>query len=151
MGGWWNKIRLFQALTVGTTLFLDLDTCATGPLESIAGVDSSFAALRDFYRPDRLGSGVMVWNGDHSDIWRDWKKEGKPKLAGGDQQWIDDMRPFCDRLQDKVPGKIVTYKPLGHDPSTFLKEVPKGASIVCFHGQPKPHEVNGWVKELWRE
>lgn len=148
LGGWWNKLRLFQLLMNGPVLYLDLDTIITGPLDCFEGLETNFAALRDFWRPEVLGSGVMFWRGDHSDIYRKWKKAGKPILAGGDQEVLEQYRPHCDRLQQLLPGKIISMKPYG--PGRILAEVPKGVSIVACHGQPKPHELGGWVKDFWR-
>ena len=132
---------------MGTVLYLDLDTIITGPLEPVVRVDTAFAALRDFYRPQGLGSGVVLWNGDHSEIWRQWKKFGKPILPGGDQEWLEYARGRCDRLQDLLPGRIHSY----NAPVT-LQIAPPGCSIICCHGEPRPHQINGWVKELyWHE
>lgn len=149
LGGWWNKILVYQLCREGETLFLDLDTIVTGSLDCFVSLDTKFAALRDFWRPEGLGSGVMYWRGDHSDIYRRWKKAGRPKLPGGDQEWLEMVRPYCDRLQEKLPGKIISYKSLG--PGRFLTDVPRGTCLVCCHGDPKPHQLAGWVKDYWHE
>ena len=49
------------------------------------------------------------------------------------------------RLQDRYDG-IVSYKADKCD-----KAPPEGARIVCFHGQPKPHNCGApWVAAAWR-
>ena len=49
-----------------------------------------------------------------------------------------------DRFQDLFPGRIVSQK-------TDMKNnvLPPGASVVCFHGKPKPWEVKAdWIPKL---
>jgi CTP-dependent riboflavin kinase/uncharacterized Rossmann fold enzyme len=140
--GWWAKLWLFHELK-GPTLYLDLDTVITGPLEPL-DYQGEFACLRDFYRPDGLGSGVMMWNGDLSRIWRDWDESGRPILQGGDQEWIEQAYPHAERLQDVFPGLICSFK------VDATEGIPKDASVVCFHGKPRPHEVAGWVSDVWK-
>jgi uncharacterized Rossmann fold enzyme len=139
--GWWAKLWLFHELK-GPTLYLDLDTVITGPLEALE--PGEFACLRDFYRPDGLGSGVMLWNGDLSKIWHDWNSSGRPALHGGDQEWIEQAHPHAHRLQDVYPGLFASFK------RDAMDGIPSGASVVCFHGQPRPHEVGGWVPDVWK-
>jgi len=142
--GWWNKLWLFKkGVLEGRVLFLDLDTIITGNLDPFLEYSGDFALLRDFYR-DGYGSGVMVWNGDHSHIWDDYVKAGYPVLSGGDQAWIENYD--AQLLQDLYPGKIVSYK-------VHAREwPPDGASIVCFHGNPNPHDYpSKWIEQVWRK
>jgi hypothetical protein len=47
------------------------------------------------------------------------------------------------RLQDAFPGLFVSYKQINGPPEK--------ASVVVFHGKPRPHEVTtGWVPEVWK-
>jgi uncharacterized Rossmann fold enzyme len=140
--GWMNKLYLFKrgVFTEGRVLFLDLDTTLCGRIDKIAQYDGEFAMLRDFYRPDGYGSGLMAWQaGFGSEIWERYETAGFPIVQGGDQAFIDqvfektDYKP--DVLQDLFPGQIVSYK------VHCTMEVPVDANIVCFHGNPRPHEV----------
>jgi hypothetical protein len=63
----------------------------------------------------------------------------------GDQEWIDENVTQADRWQDLAPGKIGSYK------VDELHEGPKDFAICCFHGVPRPHEVDGWIREHWKE
>lgn len=136
--GWWNKLQLFRpgAFPAGErVVYLDLDTVVVGDLGPLLDYRGPFAALRDFYRKWGLGSGVMAWEaGTCDDIWTEWDRLGRPELRGGDQSWIEYMRPDAVRLQNEVPG-IVSYK------VHCLNGVPKHSRLVCFHGSPRPHEV----------
>lgn len=145
--GWWSKMWLFSGEGINVqsrVLFFDLDTIICGPLDEIADYDGSFAALQDFYRPRGLGSGVLMWQaGEDNDILDDWLSFGAPRFAGGDQAWIELARPDADRLQTLFPGKFVSFK------ADCAAGLPKGASVLCFHGQPKPHNCGGWAQEIW--
>lgn len=141
---WWAKLQMFRphAFAKGErVLYFDLDTVITGPLDDIATYAGPFACLRDFYRPWGLGSGVMLWqHGTCNDLWSEWVAKGEPKLRGGDQSWVEVMRPDAIRLQDRFPGQIASWK------KDCAAGIPAGARIVCFHGTPRPHEV-GWAKQ----
>ena len=144
--GWWAKLYLFNLHLDGKVLYLDLDTLVTGSLDFIGLYDGDFAILRDFYRPEGYGSGVMMWNKDHRYIWDEWFEN--PVIHPlGDQGWIEEKVKSADRLQDIFPGKIVSYK------VDCENGLPEGASICAFHGTPKPHEFdeNHWVTRKWNE
>jgi uncharacterized Rossmann fold enzyme len=148
--GWWSKLALFRPGLFpdgDRVLFLDLDTLITGRLDEIAAYDGPFAILRDFYRPDGLQSAVMAWRaGDWSKLWTSYAAAGCPITGqGGDQAWIEQYqwRDDVDLLQDIFPGTFVSYKQINGPPEK--------ASVVCFHGRPRPHEVTtGWVPEVWK-
>jgi uncharacterized Rossmann fold enzyme len=157
--GWWAKLFCFSpdAFPAGErVLYFDLDTVITGPLDEIAAYDGDFAILRDVYRPKGLQSSVMAWQaGAMNYMWTDYVKNGYPQLTGGDQEWIENVgyvkpipagRPtFWSILQDIFPGLFRSYK---LDCTDF---VPKGTSVVFFHGLPRPHQVTtGWVPDVWR-
>lgn len=146
--GWWAKLYLFSedAFPKGErVLYFDLDTCITGPLDAIAGCTSWFAILRDAYRPDGLQSSVMAWEaGKTTDVWDLWEDAGRPEVEGGDQAWIEQFGGL-DLLQDLFPGQLRSYK------VECRYEIPKGTSVVFFHGHPRPHEViAAWVPEVWK-
>ena len=141
---WWAKLEMFRpdAFPAGErVLYLDLDSIVTGSLDDIATYAGPFACLRDFYRPWGLGSGVMLWeHGTCNDLWSEWDAKGRPKLKGGDQAWVEVMRPDAVRLQDQFPGQFASWK------RDCVTGIPAGTRVVCFHGKPRPHEV-GWAKQ----
>ena len=157
LSGWWAKLALFRSGALdGRVLYLDLDTIIVDSLDFIASYSGDFAILRDFYRPDGYGSGVMLWNKPQPQVWDDWVKEKRPNHPLGDQGWMEQKVPDADRLQDVFPGKIVSFK------ADCEEAIPSGASIVCFHGEPKPHQLDPeysvdnlllqhWVGEIRQE
>lgn len=169
--GWWAKVRIF--ITEGPVLYLDLDTIITGSLDaiikSILSIRNEIIMLRGFYRPDYC-SGIMGWNADFSWLYDLYMEKYLPKAKfsnshhairmkidrtqfRGDQEWLqyvfkNDRRQHVLLIQDLVPDAICSYKV--HIQETEM--VPEGASIVCFHGKPRPHEITPipeWMKIHW--
>jgi len=146
--GWWAKLELFRpALFSGTVLYFDLDTILVDDIAALGGFDGGIGLLRDFYRPTGLGSGVMAWNGQEvAQLYHRFASEAGAWFSnpGGDQAFIEAALPGAQRLQDRFPGKIVSYKVDG-----CAAGPPAGAAVICFHGAPKPHEIGGWVARAW--
>lgn len=148
--GWWSKIELFK--NFNTAFYIDLDTVLTGDItDMVFSPLEGFEALRNLSTPkdDRIGSGIMRWNGDYSHIYRQFKRAPEKYMEQyvtsqkwGDQGFIFDMVKNIKYLQDRFPGKILSFK-------VDLKKrkyPPEECSIVCFHGKPKPMDVDfDWV------
>ena len=148
--GWWNKLYLFKLNVFDEgerVCFLDLDTAILGDISQIASYKGEFAILRDFYRPQGFNSGLMLWRGGFgTNIWDSFLKAGKPDIEGGDQVWIEKRQRGADILQDKFLGCFASYKEKGKIAP------PRGTKIVCFHGDPKPHQIkDGWVPKVWKK
>jgi Protein of unknown function DUF115/Methyltransferase domain len=153
--GYWNKLYLFSpaAFQQGErVLYLDLDTCITGPLDHIAAYNGDFAILRDVYRPAGLQSSVMLWEAGRYNFWEMWEALKRPLDPLGDQGILEiafDHYPErygqAQILQDLFPGKFRSYK------QQCRVEIPRNTSVVFFHGKPRPHEIeSGWVPEVWK-
>ncbi len=139
--GWWSKMELFRPDIEGDMLYFDLDTVIVGDLKKIASVNN-LTMLSDFFVPDRVASGMMfIPEAERAPIWREWVKdpEGHIKKWGGfgDQGFLGQFWGHAARWQDELPGKVLSYK------AHILKGAPiDNASVVCFHGQPRPRAVN---------
>lgn len=137
--GWWQKVYLFRDGTFDPKtriVFLDLDTVIAAPLEKLIctkGISSDW--LQGGYN-----SAVMVWDqGEHREIWSKFKLDIM-SILHGDQDWITQVSEW-----DSLPADwVVSYRFHAQD------WPPVGAKIICFHGEPKPHEITtGWVPEMW--
>lgn len=137
--GWWAKIEAFRRK--GPILYMDLDTLITGPLDDLfnAVEQHDFIALRDFYRPTQMGSGLMGWRGDMSEIYNTFltnpeahMKRCRTTKCWGDQGFIDGVVKQKTYWQDVLPGQVVSYKKHG---------VTQDANVVCFHGKPRPWDI----------
>lgn len=143
--GWDNKIALFKPGLFEDgerVIFFDLDTLILGDLDALLAYKGSLGTLRDFWRPEGLGPAVIAWEaGKHTDIWTRYAGE---QLTRGDQEWLERYwKP--DLLQDLMPGFFASYK------THCNPYPPKEASVICFHGHPRPHEcTQKWVQESWK-
>jgi hypothetical protein len=142
--GWWAKVSMFRpgVFPAGErVLYFDLDTVITGDLSDIAAYTGKFAALRDFYFKGNLNSAMMAWEAGTLDhIWRIWDRCGRPQfITGGDQAWIEAAQPEYDQWQEIIPNQIVSYK------VDCQNGIPDNTRVCCFHGRPRPHEVN-WLE-----
>lgn len=135
---WWNKLYLFKpGVLSGRVLFIDLDTVILGSLDELAAYDGEFCILRDFHKQLLYGSGLMAWKaGVGSAIWEDFVLSGCPDVSRGDQAWIQKRMPEAEFFQDLYPGQCLSYK------VHCAKNGPlPNARVICFHGDPRPHEV----------
>jgi hypothetical protein len=150
--GWWEKLRLFKPgmFPEGRVIFFDLDTFIVGNIDDIASHESDFSVLHDFWRPKGLGPAVMMWrSGWGADIWDAFVDGGQAmRHANGDQGFLEAfdggrLRREATILQEAFPGRFVSYK------THCANGIPEGASVICFHGKPRPHEAGGWASEVW--
>lgn len=155
--GWWSKIELFRL--PGPLLYFDLDTVLTGNIdalcEQVLELGDKVLMLRGFRRKD-VASGIMGWSGDmswvtdmfihalcmgdHFDETNCLRKGATKRPLKGDQDWLLELFWLKDIpgyfAQDVFPG-IYSYK--NHLQG---KDLPDDARIVCFHGRPRPADVN---------
>lgn len=148
-GSWWDKLAFMQAgmWDPGDRIwYFDLDTCIVGPLDGILKYEGPFAGLIDFYNQKFLQASCMTWvQGEMDHIYPSWISQGMPRLENGDQEFIFNQHPDFNKLQQLFPRRFVSYK---IDASLLL---PDDASVVDFHGDPKPHTIKaGWVPSVWQ-
>jgi hypothetical protein len=132
--GWWNKLELFRpgALS-GRILFLDLDTVVVGSLDALAA-SPGIIHLQDWgWKKPTYGSGVMVWDaGEHADAWI-CADPRRFAAYHGDQDWLTELGGW---------GRFPPH--LARSWRYHCREaVPRDCSVVCFHGEPKPHQLQG--------
>lgn len=152
--GWWSKIELFKpGIIFGPTLYLDLDTIITGPLEPFTNLVYDFAMLENFNENEMVGSGVMWFKDKAPGIVYERFVESPERIMGyynnvklgsyrGDQAFIWDT---LGRQVDKISSPALkSYK------KHCIGGLPDGTSIVCFHGRPRPTEVYAdWIDRYW--
>lgn len=167
--GWWHKLWLFSpeasaCLGPGRILYLDLDTVIVGNIDAYLTFRGTFSILRDLYARDKIsnnyGSAAMSWeSGWGHFIWAQFGRDPAREMRGhghGDQGYLMHVVPVQQVTfwQDYLPpNQALSFKRhirdvnrQNHDPP-----LPPGASIVFFHGRPRPHEVVdiGWMKDHW--
>lgn len=153
--GWWSKINLFAPdLLTGPTLYLDLDSLITGPLDPLLRAKPGITMVSDFTRPAMMNSSAMAWIGDFSAIWhvfcrgsseimRRYDAMRGPRV--GDQGFIHDCLNEANvRIDTFDPAHVVSFK-LG-----ARKGPPPDARVLSFHGRPKCDDpASGWAYEAW--
>jgi len=143
--GWWSKMEAFRA--VGPSLYLDLDTAVLGSLDYTASRifkasaegETAFWMLRPFRRGERWASGVMAWTGDWSSLYLDFDYQQASTLLW-DQRWISKQVEAGGQeiwpVQELMLNPVYSYKHHCRKDGP-----PSDASIVCFHGLPRPHTI----------
>ena len=152
--GWWSKIELYRpGVIIGPTLYVDLDTIITGPLDQLTDLPYEFAMLRNFNNPDVVGSGVMWFRKPLEGIYEKFLEDQKRAMEwydfkGLNGTYVGDQSFVFDFLEGKIDRldrrDIRSYK------KHCKNGLPEGTSLVCFHGPPKPTEVHTeWMKQCW--
>jgi hypothetical protein len=147
--GWWSKIEMFS--NFDECFYIDLDTVIVGNIDHIVSHPHTFTVLDNISRPGcgRIGSGLMAWRQDKSDLYRAFKSNPMKWMnkyitahRWGDQGFIQDRVKSYDTFQTLFPGEIVSYK---REVEGF-DAPPSKAKIVIFSGKTKPWDVAGsWV------
>ena len=169
---WWYKMQMFNsAHHRGQMLYFDLDVVITGSLDWIVDLPQrNFWAIHDFRRlwkksSRTINSSVMYFNTqEHGYIWNKFQQQPIGNIINtykGDQDFITEavdtrhLRYFdLDRIvswrwQVINPGTR-NRRPISHG-NVSNTQIPDGVSVVVFHGNPKPHEVdNTIVKSCWQ-
>lgn len=155
--GWWAKMELMRPDIKGDILYFDLDTVLVGSLVDLAKV-GQLAMLADLVHDARLNSGVMYLPAAaRRKAWTIWNKQPRHWMSnfhsGGDGAflaWV--FSKDAARLQDLLPGQIVSYKmhvrPALNGGEMGNGTIPRGARVICFHGRPRPPEVKWLSNEI---
>lgn len=154
--GWWAKMEMFRPDLHGDFLYVDLDTVFLRTPKSFDGL-SGPCVLADFYFPQTsVGSGLMYLpESCRGPIWENWERFPHDHIARnhGDQDFLTPLLWPAERWQNKFPYNVVSYK--AHLSKEDGQQFYKGGyddmsqiSVVCFHGKPRPWEVqhkHGWI------
>jgi hypothetical protein len=132
--GWWAKIALFApGRFAGRVLYLDLDVTITGDLAPLAHFPAPFAIVKDWNRPG-FNSSVIAWDAGAVDrLYIEFDADVMARLAG-DQDWINERMPDAATFP---LGWCASYR---RHVRTH-NHVPGSARVICYHGFPKPWDV----------
>jgi len=145
--GWWSKLLLFKYAT-GPNLYLDLDNVITGDLGAL--VSDRLSMPKNWAQSGHGGcqSSVMAWSESY-DFYKsfdpsklDSPKNGNCGAYGG--LWGD--QEFITQQLGEPGGYVHAMKGVYSYKYHCRQALPSDAIVVCFHGRPKPCEVNDpWV------
>jgi len=148
--GWWSKLLLFK-YAEGQNLYLDLDVVVTGPLDGL--VSRRLSMPMNWAQSGYGGcqSSVMSWGNRYRDLWAGFDPANitppeNPEYSGaynglhGDQEYITKVLGAPGGAWIDPMVGVYSYK------YHCRKGLPDDATVVCFHGRPKPSEVSdAWV------
>lgn len=156
--GWWAKLELFRPDIHDDIFFLDLDTVITGDISTLLA-EKRLMMLNDFYHPEFAASGVMrIPHEVKHEVWHRFtfnpERHMRIHRIAGDQGFLSrTLTPA--RWQDNYPDQFISYK--AHVAACWMPgftetrsagdgTLPPDARIVCFHGFPRPWEVQlDWI------
>jgi len=156
--GWWIKVELFRPGVIdGPTVFLDLDTVIVGPLDVLATLNSSIAMI-DLRRSGWRQLGAMYLERPPVAMYEYFARDPEGLMAYYEKhqrgQYVGDQALFKDAVGHEgipdlcalLPGFFVSYKLHCRGKGN----PPAGASVVCFHGKPRPNQVSDkWMAAAW--
>lgn len=137
--GWWAKIGLFYpGVAYGPSIYFDLDVTIENNIDYLAAHTGTFSAVQNWPQSGHGGlqSSVMAWPGQW---YLPFEKIQWPDVSThfhGDQEYIFSL---IGEDYQRIPG-VCSYK------YHCQKGKPASASIVVYHGSPKPHELG----DLWK-
>jgi hypothetical protein len=154
--------------------YFDLDTVVTGNIDDILEMDQPFATISDFGWVKGLQTAFIMWDREtRNNVWDYFTTKYRPEdyanldcdytQWGGTNQFLEECMgvvrinknpiaaiknaPKVVRLQDEFPGACASYKA---QKLAGLETLPEDISLVFFHGNPMPHQVNEtWMSEHW--
>lgn len=144
--GWWSKIELFRPdIFTGRVFYMDLDTVLVKNIDELLKFKTTFAGIRDLYHHNFLQTGIMSWDAAHNhQVYYNFVPRNQMVMTHyteGDAKWIRENVYNYDYIPDNFPGRIVSYKAHCLNKNTGHVTIPKDASIICFHGKPRPHTI----------
>jgi hypothetical protein len=168
---WWYKMQLFNAQHhQGNMLYFDLDTVIVRDISWITALPTdNLWGIRDFkylQNANRsvLNSSIMWWNvSRHAQVWHDFVSQDVAIVTRrypGDQDYIyAALGPNRIRYFDQQQVQSWRWQCLdgGYDfsrrahrrPGTGT-QIPPDASVLVFHGNPKPHKISdSEIVKLW--
>jgi len=158
-----KKLRLFDrhGLPEPAFLYLDLSLVIRRDLSDLLefafNAPQDLVIVRDWYEPGFNSSVMRIRTGALSVVCEAFKAgERHPQSVKGDQEFIHaalKARNLLDRTTVFPDELIISYKVTRRlsrkDPRQAHARL-AGATIVKFHGNPKPHEVLGGFRESLR-
>lgn len=151
--GWWSKIELFRPRLVESEriVYFDLDTIILDNIDDLLLQEEDFIGLQTFIPGKKwsnyMGSGILSWKNDGSFdfLFEEFKYVNHSKALRGDQDYISlklkQHNIKFNYWQDMVGG-MYSYKR-----NVRGRYLPDDARIVCFHGNPRPNQVqDDWVQ-----
>lgn len=145
---WWAYLGAFPIQE--RTIIIDIDMVITGNVDFLFEYEGEFCIRRNPW-PGAWCDACLINTTPEAAarVYAAFLKDPQRAIASfrSDQEYIASAisEREADTWQAIAPGKTLSYK------ADNLEQSFKSASIVTFHGEPKPEQVSSpWVKEHWR-
>jgi len=171
--GWWHKVHMFDpSLPIrGRILYFDLDIVIHKNIDKLtASAGNQFYGIQDFNRKfypswQHLNSSVMSWeHGTQNKIWEEYRKDiNSAQKLQGDQDWIwkiarnqikfwpvEWIQSYKWEVRSKSELEVKNGKRNFKIVNDTIQVLPE-CSVLVFHGEPKPQDVEDKiVVDNWR-
>jgi len=165
--GWLCMADVYRPdLCKGQRFTVGLDTIITGPVDDILNYKTKIGLCTDPFTPHLVCNAVTSASPEFCEeywkLWEwnktDWLTKCKMKFnnerthrevkAPSEMVVLRTYYNNAEKLDVKFPYYILSYKKHIRDDPGMLDT----ASIVYFHGKPKPHQIGHeeWVQKNWR-
>jgi len=171
--GWWHKVHMFDpSLPLrGRILYFDLDIVIHKNIDKLTiSPGNQFYGIQDFNRKfypnwQHLNSSVMSWeHGTQNKIWEEYIKDiNSAQRLQGDQDWIwkiarnqikfwptEWIQSYKWEIRSKSELEVKDGKRNFKTVNDSV-QLPDECSVLVFHGDPKPSDVQDkFVVDNWR-
>lgn len=151
--GWWAKLALFH-VELGPALYLDLDSVITGPLDRLLSDELSMPANWGESGHGGCQSSVMAWGRDYTHIAESFnpallKQDIRhPHGRYGNTDYWGDQGYLTALMGDPGAGRVRAMPHVYSYRYHCADGPPADASVICFHGIPKPADAGDeWVRK----
>jgi len=145
--GWWSVPEVYRQK--GPTIITGIDTVIRGNIDDLFALavksqSQDFWMIRAFANPKKTASGIMIYNGDWSWLWDEYRYPQVKTQFAGEQDYTNAM--FKSKgitpkiIQDVFPG-VYSWK------KHCKNGIPSDCRVILFHGKPRPFDV----PELWQQ
>lgn len=172
--GWWHKVHMFNpSLPLeGKILYFDLDVVIINNIDKLVeNTASDFWGILDFNRKFHKGyrslnSSMLCWqHGSQNNLWTEFIKDTEAaQKFHGDQDWIwrwkkdtikfwpnSWIQSYKWEIRSKDDLEINQHRQRNFKTVNHNVSVTKDCSVLVFHGEPKPQDVEDKiVVDNWR-
>jgi hypothetical protein len=142
---WWAKMDAFATITE-PSVYMDLDTVITGNCDFLFDYTGEFCIRKNPWSGAWCDASLISLSPQTAMQITGYFFED-PERAMRTFRSDQEMLAYLFQPWDVwSPGKTASYK------ADHLENGPGDASIVAFHGEPKPHQLpeTHWVREYWK-
>lgn len=149
--GFWGKMEVFWHATDELNLYLDLDTMPVNDLRPIltrvmTAPAGSLIGSEDRMAKGCLNSSVMAWRGGLQYMTMQFERAWRHDQKGTRERYCRTLERYGDQgfIHDHLLSHPIFLGNLACSYKLDSTDDKQSASVVFFHGSPRPHQV-GWM------